>query len=404
MNVLSNAYRKKLIQALLTDPGFLRDARRFLDADDFAEGVERSLVSFSLSFFDKYGCAPDQFVIEDRCEEIGVDEDEVAPLLHEFAQPHTQTAFVKQKLIDFARNRKMMRALEKASSMLGHEEWAEIVSTLREAEVYGDVNPPSSLLFPSDSFPTEDPLQSTRVATGIVSLDDSISGGLPAGHIGCIVAPPNHGKSTFLISFGAQALRKKKNVVHFTLEMSKEQTASRYNQACNGLLIRRGPRKTNEPIGKLAVIESMSKKKVADLVEMIKTVPFRPDLVVVDYAALAKPSKDYKEFRHVLAEVFRELRIFAQESKVPVWTAHQATRNSMLDSYRKESTITMAHLSESFEIAAIVDLMVTLNSTDSEKAQNLCRVYTAKNRLGPANNVVTVYCDFAKCLVSDQSC
>lgn len=403
MDLLSNAFRQRLIQAMLTDPTLLRDARRFIDPNDFPEGLERNLVAFSLSFFDEFARAPDQFVLEERATDLGLDEDEIPGIVEQYGTPPAQPEFIKQKVIDFARNRKLLRAMEQATGMLGTEDWNSIMSVLREAEVYGDLNPPTSLILPLDidKIKKTDGLDLPHVPTGIESLDECMGGGLPEGHIGCIVAPPNHGKSTFLIAFGANALARGINVIHFTLEMSKEQTVIRYNQATDGRVLKKGPRKVG--FGKLAVIEATTKKRISELTELLKTVPFSPGLIVVDYAALAKPSKDYKEYRHQLAETFRELRTFAQVARAPVWTAHQATRNAMTDGFRKETTITMAHLSESFEIAAIVDVMMTLNATDNERHTGICRVYMAKNRLGPANSTASVFCDYAKCRVTDQA-
>jgi len=404
MDLLSNAFRQRLIQSILTDSTLLRDARRFVDPEDFPEGTERTLVSFALFYYDEFGLAPDEFVIEERSHDLGFDEDEIPEIMAQYGKPNDSPAFVKRRLIDFARNRRLLRSMEKASGMLGTEDWESIIDTLREAEVYGDLNPPTSLSLPfdADKITSHEALDLPCTPTGIEVIDDDIGGGLPIGHIGCIVAPPNHGKSTFLIAFGAKAVRCGKNVVHFTLEMSKEQTAIRYNQATYGVAFRKGPRRKSSN-GRLHIIEAMGKKKISDLSGQIKTLPFTPDMVIVDYAALARPNREFKEYRHMLAEIFRDLRSLAQELKASLWTAHQATRSAMSDGNNRESTITMAHLSESFEIAAIVDVMLTLNATETERHQDVCRVYMAKNRIGPANATATVFCDYSKCRVTDQA-
>ena len=76
-------------------------------------------------------------------------------------------------------------------------------------------------------------LQTTRnpVATGLEKLDSKhiLNGGLGKGELGVICAPTGIGKSHFLTMLGANGLRNKKNVLHYTFELSEVISGIRYD-------------------------------------------------------------------------------------------------------------------------------------------------------------------------------
>ena len=67
--------------------------------------------------------------------------------------------------------------------------------------------------------------------TGIKHLDqkDVLNGGLGRGEIGVVVANTGVGKSHYLVSMGAEALRRGKNVVHYTFELTETAVGIRYD-------------------------------------------------------------------------------------------------------------------------------------------------------------------------------
>ena len=73
----------------------------------------------------------------------------------------------------------------------------------------------------------------TRITcpTGITQLDkkEVLNGGLARGEIGVITAPTGVGKSHFLVSVGANALKVGKNVVHYTFELTETAVGVRYD-------------------------------------------------------------------------------------------------------------------------------------------------------------------------------
>lgn len=413
-DMLSNAFRAKLLRAMLCDPTLLREARRFIDPTDFAQGRERDLVTFTLAHFDKYGQPPDQFVFKERASDLGIDEDSLPEVLEDIFRTPSQLDYIKSHIVEFSRTRRMAAALEEAAGMLGTRDWDEILTVLRAAEIHGDTSERRMAVFPRDALEIEQREPTITVPTGISSIDAHLPGGLPSQAIGVVMAPPNHGKSSLLIYMGGRALRRGFSVVHFTLEMTIEQVHNRYDATLGGLsrILNRkptGPRRANQRGSgpRLVVIaRNAGSLTVNGMREDLRAAWIesgtRPGLVVVDYPALMRSSRVYEQKRHELADIYRDLHGLAQQLDIPIWAAHQTNRQGM-ESYRSDrKVITIEDTAECFEIAAIVEVMVSINATPEEREGNLSRLFLAKNRLGPGFQVSLVYCDYESCHFTDE--
>ena len=398
-DVMSNSFRRRLIRAMLQDPAVLAEARRFIHPDDFADGRERSLVTLVLDHWDRHREPLDRQAFEERASEIGLDEEAADEVADEFYQSPGQTAFVRDRVIDFARKRRLGAALEQAASMLDSEAWDDILAVLRAAEAYGDTSDRRALIFPRDEDKLRPERDGMAVATGIELFDSVMRGGLPGGSLGLVVAPPNHGKSSLMISIAKQALLAGVSVAHFTLEMTIEQTYRRYKP------VTRGPRRRSR--APLTVVGrasgSLTVQGIHEDIRQICQDGFRPGLIVVDYAALLRAPRQFDQKRHELAEIFKELRGLAQQLDVPVWTAHQSNRAGMESDYKSRRVIGIEDLAECFEIAAIVDVMLSINATNEERESDIARLFLAKNRLGPAHSQCLVHCDYEICEFTDRA-
>ena len=55
--------------------------------------------------------------------------------------------------------------------------------------------------------------------------------------------------------------------------------------------------------------------------ERIEANNFIPDVVFVDYAEIVGHSAKYSDYRFVIKEIYEELRGFASEKRIALWTA-----------------------------------------------------------------------------------
>jgi replicative DNA helicase len=245
--------------------------------------------------------------------------------------------------------------------------------------------------------------------TGIAELDRYLfRQGLSAGELGLVLAPTNRGKSIALLSFAQRALLSNAKVVFYSLEMSSHAVASRADAALTGLRMSEldeHPETVAEKLGQLyarygdaflikqwpphVATVQMVRAHLADLL----ATGFRPDMLVLDYGDLMRPSARYSERRHELAVVFEEIRGLAVEFDCPVWTASQANRASL-----KKEIVGLEDLSESFDKAMIADVVLALCQTQEEEQMDppQMRLFLAKNRSERKGRIVPIETDFAR--------
>lgn len=242
--------------------------------------------------------------------------------------------YVKEKTLDFCRKQALKHALEVAVDQIQANKYEQIVEGIKKAVCVG-TTPALGHDFFHDYEARFTRLQRNCVATGIDELDcrDILNGGLGSGEIGVIVAPTGVGKSHMLTFLGANALRNGIDVLHYTMELSETAVGRRYDSnLCNI--------DSNDVIeGKDAIISQYKGMKLGRL--MIKEFPtstatiytlrshierldlkgFRPGLIIIDYADIMRSTRRYDSLRHELKLIYEELRGFAGEKLLPIWTA-----------------------------------------------------------------------------------
>lgn len=242
-----------------------------------------------------------------------------------------------------------------------------------------------------------------RIATRISQdLDAALNGGMAAGELGIILAPPKRGKTLALVNIGAGALLQGKKVLHITLEIKKKAVAHRYD--CR--LTKSTLRDIYEDLGMAAqvlkkiydgggrlIIRDYSYShcgigEVHALLEKFKENLDMPDMVIIDYADLMIPPQQYKDTRHEVTKIYEELRIIAGEFNIPVWTASQANRGSL-----DKRVVGIGDIAEAFNKAAIADLVLALCQTPEEKEEKEMRIHVAATRMGSTNPVFPVMAD-----------
>lgn len=254
-----------------------------------------------------------------------------------------------------------------------------------------------------------------RISTGWAEFD-KIFGGYGCGEVFTFMGPAHSGKSMYLINAGANALLQKKNVIHFSLEMSEEITVQRYDMRLMGLT--KDELKTSmattrikellvKQIGTLRVKRFPASTVTAgEISACIKRLENRegyiPDMIIIDYADIMRSSNRYNEKRYELDLIYQEIRNLAIEFNVPVVTATQLNR-AALEKLEAGKILTEEMIAESYGIARIIDCGVTINATPAENAKNNSIIYVCKNRDGLAGSQFRMYVDFSRALVKEWS-
>ena len=313
-------------------------------------------------------------------------------------------AYVKEKALDFCRKQAMKAALTNAVDKMQTEKYEQIVEDIKKAVVVGTA-PALGLDFFGDNESRFQLLQRNAIATGLDELDrkDILNGGLGAGEIGVVVAPTGVGKSHFLTMLGANALRHGVDVLHYTFELSESAVGLRYDSNLCDL-------DSNTVIeNKVKILEAYNQQKLGRLIikefptnsatiytlrahiERLDVKGFKPGLIVIDYADIMRSTRQYDSLRHELKLIYEELRGFASEKKLPIWTASQSNKEGS-----NAEVIDLSNMSEAYGKAMVADVVIGLSRRSHEKSSGHGRLYVAKNRAGRDGLVFPVLIDTAR--------
>lgn len=406
---------------MLRAPSLVAELRTMLAPDLWIDPDDRKIAEAVLGHFDSYGKCPDDMAFRTIIEDLYEDEEEAD--IHFARVSEGETAderFLNDRVVEFEARRRIQDAIEQSALMLQTgTPLDDIRSTLNKATVAKE-HEQNSISSWSDTISDRlkiyrsRQMHGSRVQTGLSFLDRVTEDGLAAGELGVILGRPNGGKSTVLINLGKAAMLMGYKVLHYTLEMSHSSVARRYDMSITGLNkdeLRTKQRTAYEYMQKVAsdmkdgglrvhqyaTGQATTSILTAHLHRLQQVDHWKPDLILVDYAALMTSPRNYDNMRHELADIYRALRGIAGKDNVPIWTAHQTNRSGA-----QSELITMADLAECYEIAAISDVIVSFNQTPEERNANTARLFLAKNREGEASSSEHIKVDFTRCQIRDM--
>lgn len=240
--------------------------------------------------------------------------------------------------------------------------------------------------------------------TGLRDLDKKING-LNRSDLIIIAARPGMGKTTLALNILANVAKAtRKTVAFFSLEMSREQLASRLLSCESAVDNRKLSTGRLEPedwekIGLASAALAQTDIRVSDnptiSVTEMNALCRRLDnlgLIIVDYLQLmTRADKDARSAENrvnVVAEISRALKIMAKDLDVPVICLSQLSRAS---ESRTDKRPLLSDLRESGAIEQDADQVVMLYRDDyynpNSAEKNVCECIVAKNRHGEPGTV-----------------
>lgn len=245
------------------------------------------------------------------------------------------------------------------------------------------------------------------ISSGIGDLDRIITG-LNRSDLILLAARPGMGKTSFALNIARHvACTVKKKVAFFSLEMTKEQLASRLlstEALVGGTKLRTGQLNEEEWQRLVAAGDVLSKTElylddtpgitVGEMKAKLRRLK-NIDLVVIDYLQLMAGGKRIDNRVQEISEITRNLKIMAKEINVPVICLSQLSRAS---EKREEHRPQLSDLRDSGSIEQDADIVLFLfregyydkdQSTDAPPTtdQNSGECIVAKNRHGETNTV-----------------
>lgn len=400
-------FQEKIVQALLTDRQWAAQMAEVLDLELFDYAYLRHLSSKYFGYYQKYKEFPslDLFISVVRAD-LKNEADAALDLQIKTVIVNTKNKkdygdlqHVKDLALSFCRQQGFRNALVECSNLINEEEqYDRAVEIVKKAITAGQAHSPGMDLENDIDARYSETYRNTirtniQTNSGSDSLDSRkiLNGGAGAGELNVVIAPTGVGKSHLLVHIGAEALLQGKNVLHFTFELNERATGIRYDSHLLDIDSLECPDHKEEiklyysenaaNLGKLRVkyfpTGSATVNTLRGFIEKLSLESFRPDLVIVDYAGIMRSTEKYELPRMELKKIYEELRCFAAEMDLPVWTACQSNKEGA-----DADIISLANMSEAYAQAHICDFVIGLGRPEKEKATGFGTIFIAKNRAG----------------------
>lgn len=243
------------------------------------------------------------------------------------------------------------------------------------------------------------------IPTGISALDNTITG-LNRSDLILLAARPGMGKTSFALNIARHAaVVAHKRVAFFSLEMTKEQLASRLLSTegmIEGTKMRTGELTDEDWVHLVEAADVLGKAEIYLDESPGITVPEMKaklrrlknvDLVIIDYLQLMSGSRRIDNRVQEISEITRNLKIMAKEFNVPLLTLSQLSRAS---EQRAEHKPQLSDLRDSGSIEQDADIVLFLyrddyygngEGTEDGADRNSGECIIAKNRHGETKSV-----------------
>jgi replicative DNA helicase len=390
-----SAFQTKIITCLLADQDFAVTVYDMIKPELFDTEANQWLVRQIKEYYYEYKVTPTLSALKVKINEVSSEllrdsiVDELREVTKNIEAPDLE--FVKNETTIFCKNQMLKEAIIKSVDLIQtgrYDEIKRVVDNAMRAGTHRDVG--LNYLKDFDSILAD--IARDTIESGWEPVDYIMDGGLAGGELGVVVAPSGIGKSWFLQALGVNALKAGKNVVHYTLELNQAYVGMRYATIFSEVPvanIKDNKEHVKEIITKQCKGELLIKyfptraATVQTLHTHLKTIELmghEPDLILVDYADLLRGMglKNDAAVRHILGDIYEDLRGMSGEFQIPIWTASQSNRSSLED-----EIIGAEKIAESYAKIMTADFVMSLSRKIEDKIANTGRVHVIKNRFGP---------------------
>ena len=384
------AFQIKVITSLLTDKSFLEQISDIMVSSYFESDANSWIVDTILEYHKEYKSSPTLEVMKVKLEKVDHDVLKEQIIQHlkdawKFTES-TDLDYIKDQALDFCKNQEIKRAILASVELLKNGDYEGI-----KAKVDGALKAGADKDIGHDYMTSIEERYTDAVrdvqATPWEVINELTDGGLGRGELGVMVAPAGIGKSWALMNVGADAVKKGKTVLHYTLELNEAYVGLRYDSVITGIAnqnLKHYQEDIKEQLSKLngeLIIKHYPTKTISVMglrshVEKCIMQGKKPDVIIVDYADLLRGHGQEK--RHELEGIYEDLRGMAGEYEIPVWTASQANRSAL-----EEDIIDASKISESYGKVMVADFVLSLSRKVQDKLSGTGRWHVIKNRFGP---------------------
>jgi len=412
----SENIQRGILYLLKSNKDFYAQIVNLVKGNYFEYPTHSTLFGVVKKHYEKYHSLPnDDFIIQDvraqkRDGELLSDfEDELFRINNLDTSSLDNPEYFLDLIEDFAKKEAMKQAILQCVTFIKEDRIEETEEVVRKAlTVSRDVDTGQNYFTDfSDRWRRMlDVSSKTKFKTFLPSLNNALEGGLGSKELSMVVAPPGVGKSLFLVNQAVDSMMEGRKVLYVSLEMSEDKIAQRFDSVMTLIpQSRLGTDPTsvqerldifsnNFPNSKLIIKEfptgNASVNNIRSLLVQLKNYEdFEPDVLVVDYLELLRPTREVLAEYHAQQRIAEELRGLAVQHDFLVWTATQTNRQG-----RSVKLITDAELADAYGKIRTCDFAVSLNQTEEEFDEGSMRVYVMKSRNSRQRFIVPMEVDY----------
>lgn len=413
---VSEDYQIKILANMLHKPDFCDISGDALKNEDFANKALQWFFD-KLTKTEKHLSATllkEEFITAAEDPKGGIRPDELDKFVGVFNSLSVRPTPVEEQHIEenlsrFVRTQATKRAILESADLMEAGQWDEIVEKVTEATQAGmDITDRGQDYFTDFESRLDRRMNAEvrrKLATGIPELDEILYGGLKTKQLALIAGGTGRGKSVFLLWLARVAVLLGKSVVYYTLELSEEDVAERFDAMFSHIKINELKTHNAEVFNSLSTYSSQfgtrlivkeyppDEATVHTLkahMRQLSAAGVVPDLVIVDYLDLLKPHRTYNSQTEELDAITKALRGLAVSQGTRVWTASQLNRGGIAMENPDETAIAGA-LSKLFT----ADVSIFMAQTKDEREDQYMRLSIVKNRNGPTGRSIKITTDYA---------
>ena len=405
---------QSVLGAILINPRAVLDAVSVLHPSDFYLPQNAAIFEAVYELFSA-GDVVDSVTISERLRQSGHYDPDTTPQYLLYLAEFTPSSANTQRYARIVYEKAMLRALISASEQIAQNCMAEagefsllmdqaeqLIYDLSHGRRINEMRPIAEVV--DEAYTRISELFNGNrelggIPSGFSDLDAKI-GGLSRSDLILIAARPGIGKTSLALNIASHvALKEKKGVAIFSLEMSGEQLVSRMISSLalvDSSRLRTGDIRPDEwtRLAEAVSILGDSPMKIDDnagvTVQEIKAKLRREKdigLVIIDYLQLMRSGSRSENRVQEVAEISRSLKIMARELDIPVVALSQLNRAS---ESRKDKKPMLSDLRESGSIEQDADIVIFLYRDEDNpdlEARNIVNCSVAKNRHGATGTI-----------------
>jgi len=408
------AFQRKIAAHVVRDEMFMRRATGLVKKEYFEDEGLQWIVDYATAHYARFEQTPSLSIVINDIKILAASRrmkaetlDLVKPLLKDFFGPSCDLSnreYMIEQVAHFAKKSAMEAAIIRSAELLDKGDYESAKRLIDEASQVGSVEEGRCYEFYADAERrTEARIERMRsgvktgITTGVKEIDDVLyHGGWGRGELAVLMGPPKAGKSIGLGEFAINATQAVVadrdtgyNVLYCSCENSAEIVGDRMDANVSGTIMRD---LTSAPAGVRSAVTGWHGKAGKLFVHEFPTGQLRPmdikrlirkyqsqgiiiDLVVIDYADIMAPDEKTGAENTDSKEIYKGIRAIAQTENVAMLTATQTNREGA-----KATVAKVTDVSEDINRVRLADVFMILAASDSEKADDVFRLYMGAMR------------------------